>query len=100
MYVVEKTTRVTSEEIRGRSRKQHIAKARHIFCYIASHYGGHALSAIGGYVNRDHSTILHSLSQIEDMVWTGEIEMRYLTRIGNIAKQREANKNYNIVAMI
>ena len=56
--------RVTSEDIRGRSRKQWVTMAREIYCHYAREKGL-SLNCIGRSINRDHTTVMHLLKAYE-----------------------------------
>lgn len=58
--IIAKVMRVTSEDIRGRSRKQWVAMAREIYCHYAREKGL-SLNCIGRSINRDHTTVMHLL---------------------------------------
>lgn len=60
--------------IKGKSRKDEIAKARHIYCYLAKKQG-YTLGQIGAAIgNRKHATALHSIKAVENMESTGELK--------------------------
>lgn len=59
---------LTAEELKSRSREQHIAVPRHHFCWVV--YRNRidvSYPMIGRYLNRDHTTIVHSVAVFEDM---------------------------------
>lgn len=57
--------RVSPDEIKGKSRKETIATARHISIYLATQLTDLSQSAIGAYYDRDHTTIGHSIKKVE-----------------------------------
>ena len=57
---------LTQDQVKGKSRKREIVKARFIAIYIIRTETDFKLSAIGRIFNRDHSTILHSIRIIND----------------------------------
>ena len=57
--------RVTPDEIKGKSRKESIATARHISIYLATQLTDLSQSAIGAYYDRDHTTVGHSIRKVE-----------------------------------
>jgi chromosomal replication initiation ATPase DnaA len=61
-----KAAGVTENDIRGRSRKQHIAVPRHVFVHYAfkAEYGR---ASIALFINRTHSTVRHSLQAYNDL---------------------------------
>ena len=63
--VVSLRYKVSPDDIKGRSRKENIATARHISIYLARRLTDLSQSAIGAYYDRDHTTILSSLKAME-----------------------------------
>ena len=60
-----------SELVRSKSRKREVVKARQIIFYLAYKYSGLSLKKIGEpYLKRDHSTIIHNLAQIRNLMDT------------------------------
>ncbi|MFC2513114.1 MAG: helix-turn-helix domain-containing protein, partial [Prevotella denticola] len=58
---------VTTTAVNSRSRKKDIVMARQVSMYMAQKYTKMPASRIGKLVgNRDHSTVIHSCSKIED----------------------------------
>lgn len=60
-----RTFGLTKEEIAGRARKQPIVRARHAFCLAARKLTDTPLTGIGAMVNRDHTTVMHSVKAAE-----------------------------------
>lgn len=59
---------LTAEELKSRSREQHIAVPRHHFCWVV--YRNRidvSYPMLGRYLDRDHTTIVHSVAVFEDM---------------------------------
>ena len=57
---------VTTTAVNGKSRKRDLVVARQVSMYLAQKYTKMPASRIGKLVgNRDHSTVIHSCSQIE-----------------------------------
>ena len=63
--VVSQRYRVSPDEIKGKSRKENIATARHISIYLARQITDLSQSAIGAYFDRDHTTVLNSIKTVE-----------------------------------
>jgi chromosomal replication initiator protein len=79
---------LTAEQVKGKSRKREIVKARFISIYIIKNETDFTLSAIGRIFNRDHSTILHSIKIINNT-----LTLRYDTDISD--ELREIKKIIN-----
>lgn len=64
---------VTLAQVNSRSRKQDFVKARQVSMYLAQKYTRMPASRIGKLVgNRDHSTVIHSCSQVEKLLKTNQ----------------------------
>jgi hypothetical protein len=60
---------VDGEDVKGKTRKGNIAEARHVFCFLAYHsIANHTLKEVGEFIDRDHSTVLHSKNRIQDFL--------------------------------
>ena len=72
-YIVEKTANFYSlspEDILGKGKTKNIAAARQIATYLMRKLTTLTLEEIGTVLNRDHSTILHSIRKIEESINT------------------------------
>lgn len=72
-YIVEKTASfydLSPEDILGKGKTKNIAAARQMATYLMRKLTTLTLEEIGGVLNRDHSTILHSIRKIEESVNT------------------------------
>lgn len=59
---------VTQEEIKSKSRMQRLAVPRHHFCWVV--YRNRidiSYPMIGRFLNKDHTTIVHSVSKFEEI---------------------------------
>jgi chromosomal replication initiation ATPase DnaA len=59
---------VTSEDIRGRSRKEPKINARQFFCYYLKTTLGLGPVAIGRIINKDHTTAIYSCDTIANLL--------------------------------
>jgi chromosomal replication initiation ATPase DnaA len=83
LRAVSEVSMVTPGDIIGPERKRPISIVRFCFMYIAKDYGfTHA--AIGRFVNRDHSTVIHGVKCYENYL---ELGYKYETRIYEEAKE-------------
>jgi chromosomal replication initiator protein len=72
-FIVEKTAAFYSlspEDILGKGKTKNIAAARQIATYLMRKLTTLTLEEIGNVLNRDHSTILHSIRKIEESINT------------------------------
>ncbi|MBB4657777.1 DnaA ATPase domain-containing protein [Parvularcula dongshanensis] len=68
-----RTFGLTKEEVAGRARKQPIVRARHAFCLAARKLTDTPLTAIGAMINRDHTTVMHSVKAAEILAETDAV---------------------------
>ena len=59
---------ITPDDIYSKNRTQHILYARHTFNHICRRTLRMSLESIGRIINRDHSTIIHSVRQTNDLI--------------------------------
>ena len=60
-----------SAVLASKIRKRKIVLARQVFCRYARHYTGLTLFEIANFIgNRDHTTIIHSLNSIQNLIDT------------------------------
>ena len=59
---------VTEKIVSAKSRTREAVRARNIVMYLIKKYTDSSLSQIGAYVHRDHATVAHSLSQMDDLM--------------------------------
>ena len=57
---------ITKEDLKGPRGRDEIPKGRQIFCALAREITELSYQAIGDYVNRDHTTVIHSKRVISD----------------------------------
>lgn len=69
--VVTEYFNISLESIKSKTRKKEIVIARHVAMYLAKQYTNHSLKSIGNYCGgRDHSTVLHAIQAVNDMLAT------------------------------
>ena len=62
---------VSLESIKSKTRKKEIVIARQVAMYLAKQYTNHSLKSIGQYCGgRDHSTVIHAIQAVNDMLHT------------------------------
>lgn len=59
---------ITPDDIYAKNRNQHIVYARHTFNYICRTRLRMQLEWIGRIINRDHTTVIHSVRQTQDLI--------------------------------
>lgn len=62
---------ISLEDLKSKSRKRELVTARQIAMFFAKKYTNHSLKSIGHYFGgRDHSTVIHALQAVNDMLDT------------------------------
>lgn len=56
---------IPTENLRGRSRRADIVRARHAAMYAVRQHTDLSYPAIGRLFNRDHTTVIHAVTRIE-----------------------------------
>jgi len=65
---------ISVEQIIGASRKREIIIARQIAMYLSRSHTSHSLKSIGDHFGgKDHSTVVHSLKTVEDLLATDKV---------------------------
>jgi chromosomal replication initiator protein len=62
---------VSTDELKAKTRKKEIVIARQLAMYFTKDYTNHSLKSIGSHFGgRDHSTVIHALQSVSDMLDT------------------------------
>ena len=62
---------VTLDQLKAKTRKKEIVMARQVAMYFAKEYTTQSLKSIGHHFGgRDHSTVIHSVQTVSDMIDT------------------------------
>ena len=76
---------VSIELLKAKTRKREIVVARQVAMYLAKEYTNMSLKSIGFHFgNRDHSTVIHAISTVNDMMDT---DAKFLTQMEDILKK-------------
>jgi hypothetical protein len=72
-------------------RGRNIVLARQLFCYIARVKLGHKLVPISMFIERDHTTVIHAVKTISNLLSVNdqEVQTLYLSIIDAITKEYE-----------
>lgn len=73
----------TPEQLAGKRGKGILPWARHAFCYLMRKYTRHPVTAIGFIINRDHTTVIHSIRVVNDNI---EVYPQYKDQITAIER--------------
>lgn len=70
---------VTRTKLNGTNRKRECVDARMIYAYVLRHTLGASLTSIGGSINKDHTTIIHYLKTMENLLEVDrEVARKYI----------------------
>lgn len=61
---------VPEEKIKSKNRHKKYSIPRHIYNYLSRKYTSNTLRQIGEYINRDHTSVCHSIDSISDCFYT------------------------------
>ncbi len=88
--IVTQQTGVSLIQLNDRTRVRNISKARQLFQYLAYKYTSYSLSYVGSLLstNYDHSTILNSIYNINNILFLKNRD-RYYTTVNNTILQLE-----------
>jgi len=59
---------VSAEDIKGDFKPKNVISARQLYCYLATYTTKASSTNIGGFINRSHSTVLHSVKTVENQI--------------------------------
>lgn len=76
---------ISLDLLKAKTRKREVVVARQVAMYLAKEYTNMSLKSIGYHFgNRDHSTVIHAITTVNDMMDT---DKRFLTSIEDIHKK-------------
>jgi chromosomal replication initiation ATPase DnaA len=71
--VISKATGVSIEQLKDKTRKREIVIARQVAMYFVNNTTGYSLKSIGFWFGgRDHSTVIHAVQTVEDLLSTNK----------------------------
>ena len=65
---IRKEMKVSKEEIMSKKRDRKLVEARQMFCLLARKHTNESSVEIGNAINRDHATVLYSVSTMDSLV--------------------------------
>ena len=75
----------------ARTRKREVMIPRHVFRWFAVRYQGHKLTYIADSTNGDHTTVIHSIGAVGDMMETDPDFERKLNQFVKFAREFAGN---------
>lgn len=88
---VAETFNVTKEEMTGKRRNREFADARHVAQYLIHVKMNRTCTATGAIFNRDHSTVLHAVKNVNNRM---ETETNFRRLVQNIILKNDFFKSY------
>ena len=91
---------VTREQFYSEKRGRSLVLARHLFCYISRTKLGHKLVPIAQFIKRDHTTVIHGINTIENLLSVNDeqVQTLYLSIIEAITREYELPIRLDITA--
>jgi chromosomal replication initiator protein len=81
LKAVSKVTEISIPQLKGKTRSRHIAHARHIVCYFLRKELKMHVVRVGELLgDRDHSTVIHACSKIDDCIYIKDEETLHIIR--------------------
>ena len=90
--VIECVTRVTGikfDEVKAKIRERNIVTARHLYCHFMKRRLDYTLKEIAKTINRDHSTIINSIHQHDNLYETCEEYRKLANRVKTFINWRD-----------
>lgn len=76
-------------EILGTSRARGLVLCRHVYYHIAREKMGLKLAQIGSFFNRDHTTIIHGLNKVADMISIeDDITIQFIDQVNTLIREK------------
>ncbi len=79
--------------LRGKCRKRAYSDARTMFCDISRKYG-FTVTAIGDFMSRDHTTVVHHSQKARDLFYTDPVFIDKYSRVLNFLKSENGKVVY------
>lgn len=91
---------VTPDQIVSHNRKQHIAYARHLFCYLCRKHLKMTFAGVGNILHRDHSSIINSVNVYTDLIHYDRITSQHYSKastlLGDYLQERTDELNLHL----
>jgi chromosomal replication initiation ATPase DnaA len=71
LLMVAGVSNIDVDTLKGKRRPVEIVIARQMYCYIAFRYTENSMDNIGKHIGRDHTTVLHSITTINNGLYIG-----------------------------
>jgi chromosomal replication initiator protein len=93
-FIIEHVNKFFGVDVRTANRKREIVQARQTFHFLAKMFTRFSLKDIGGFVlGYDHTTILHSIQTVKDLMETDMIYYDQVNTLIDFFSEKLAEKN-------
>jgi hypothetical protein len=89
LSVVSFVSGIPENEIRGQNRARGLVLCRHCYYYIAREKMGLKLAEIGSVFGSDHTTVIHGINKVKDMISIGdEITCNFVDQVDSCIRKK------------
>ena len=89
LSVVSFVSGVPENEIRGQNRARGLVLCRHAYYYIARERMGLKLTEIGQFFGSDHTTVIHGINKVKDMISINdEMTCQFIDQVNSCIKEK------------
>jgi len=89
LSVISFVSGLPEDEIRGQNRARGLVLCRHTYYYIARKNMGLKLAEIGEVFGADHTTVIHGINKVKDMISIDdEITSNFINNINSCIKEK------------
>jgi hypothetical protein len=100
LSVISFVSGLPENEIKGQNRARGLVLCRHAYYYIARHNMGLKLAEIGLFFGNDHTTVIHGINKVKDMISIGdEITCQFIEQVNSCIKEKYLIPTIIIVAI-
>lgn len=89
LSVISFVSGLSEDEIRGQNRARGLVLCRHAYYFLAREKMGLKLVQIGEVFGSDHTTVIHGIKKVKDMISIkDEITLNFINNINNCIKEK------------
>jgi hypothetical protein len=89
LSVVSFVSGIPEDAIKGQNRARGLVLCRHAYYFIARQNMGLKLAEIGLFFGSDHTTVIHGINKVKDMISIGdEITCQFIEQVNSCIKQK------------
>jgi hypothetical protein len=89
LSVISFVSGLPKDAIRSQNRARGLVLCRHAYYYIARKNMGLKLAEIGSFFGNDHTTVIHGINKVKDMISIGdEITCQFIEQVNSCIKEK------------